>query len=60
MADVRRLEVDCRMGDTSLSEEVVESNLRLRLYFKLESRTDNRVRRKRELSMGKGMTFSIE
>ena len=30
------------------------------LYFKLENRTDNRVRRKRELSMGKGMTFSIE
>ena len=29
MADVGRLEMDCRMGDTSLSEEVVESNLRL-------------------------------
>ena len=55
--------MDCKMGETSLSERFVVEFVsvgRRGLYFKLKSRTDHRVRRKRELSIGKGMAFSIE
>ena len=65
MADVGRLmlEEDCFGGKQVCQKKVAESNVfvgRRDLYFKLKSRADNRVRRKRELSMGKGVTFSIE
>ena len=63
MADVARLEADCKMADASLSEEVVESNFRLQeeeigtLKLKAKRTTGSG---KRESSAWQSMAVSIK